>query len=151
MNFETLLKQYQALLIGNWISDLSNTSAFLNEYLSDINWVGFYLLASDQKLYLGPFQGKVACTIIPLTKGVCGFAATNREITMVPDVHQFDGHIACDSRSKSEIVIPLVKGGKLLGVLDVDSPSLNRFSNTEENEFLKKVVELLLENSNSHI
>jgi GAF domain-containing protein len=143
MNYELLLKQYQSLLIGRFITDLSNTSAFLFEHLPDINWVGFYLL-EDKTLYLGPFQGKVACTTIPLTKGVCGHSATIQETVVVADVHQFKNHIACDSRSNSEVVIPLIRDGELIGVLDVDSPSLNRFQSPSEVKFLEDVVYSLI-------
>lgn len=144
MNYESLLNQYRALLIGKFLTDLSNTTAFLNEFLQDINWVGFYLLESDNCLYLGPFQGKVACTAIPLTKGVCGHAASTKATAVVHDVHAFPGHIACDSRSNAEVVVPLIKSGKVIGVLDVDSPTLSRFNNPEEIKFLEKVVEEFL-------
>jgi GAF domain-containing protein len=143
MNYETLLKQYQSLLIGRFLTDISNTSAFLYEHLPDINWVGFYLLDGNT-LYLGPFQGKVACTEIPLTKGVCGRSATERKTVVVADVHQFPGHIACDSRSNAEVVIPLIKDNQLIGVLDVDSPTLNRFNNQAEIQFLEKLVQALI-------
>jgi len=105
---------------------LSNAAALLWEALEDINWAGFYL-RKDDTLYLGPFQGKVACTVIPFGRGVCGTAAQSGEIQLVPDVHQFPGHIACDSASNSEIVLPLIVNGEVVGVLDIDSPSLNRF------------------------
>ncbi len=125
---DNLLKQADSLFkdIDNNISLLANASAFLNEIITEINWVGFYLLVDD-KLHLGPFQGKVACTPIKLTNGVCGYAFTTREITNVPNVHEFKGHIACDENSNSELVIPLIKDGVAFGVLDVDSPVFNRF------------------------
>lgn len=108
------------------ISALANAAALLWEALEQINWVGFYLLKGDC-LHLGPFQGKVACTLIPMGRGVCGTAAETREVQLVKDVHQFPGHIACDSASNSEIVLPLIKDGSLLGVMDIDSPVFNRF------------------------
>jgi L-methionine (R)-S-oxide reductase len=143
MDYELLLKQYQSLLIGRFLTDMANTSAFLYEHLPDINWVGFYLL-DENTLYLGPFQGKVACTTIPLTKGVCGHSASQRKTVVVEDVHQFQGHIACDSRSNSEVVIPLIREHQLIGVLDIDSPSLNRFNNPNEVLFLEKIVQTLI-------
>lgn len=106
---------------------LANCAALLWENLSDINWAGFYLLKGD-RLILGPFQGKVACTVIPAGHGVCGTAAAARDIQLVPDVHQFPGHIACDSASNSEIVLPLFVDGTLVGVMDIDSPKLARFT-----------------------
>ena len=108
------------------ISALSNAAALLWEALPDINWAGFYLL-KENVLHLGPFQGKTACTMIPVGRGVCGTAAATRVIQLVKDVHQFPGHIACDSASNSEIVLPLIKNGVLLGVMDIDSPLLARF------------------------
>lgn len=105
---------------------MANAAALLWEALPDINWAGFYL-AKDETLFLGPFQGKAACTIIPFGRGVCGTAAASRQIQVVEDVHQFPGHIACDSASNSEIVLPLIVKEKLVGVLDIDSPRLNRF------------------------
>lgn len=111
------------------VSNLANASALLYDTLEDINWAGFYL-AYGEKLVLGPFQGKTACIVIPFGKGVCGTAAAKNETQLVPDVHKFPGHIACDAASNSEIVIPLNRGGALFGVLDIDSPLLNRF--TEE-------------------
>ena len=105
---------------------LANAAALLWEAMPDINWAGFYLRKADT-LYLGPFQGKVACTVIPFGRGVCGTAAQTGEIQLVPDVHLFPGHIACDSASNSEIVLPLVVKGEVVGVLDIDSPLLGRF------------------------
>lgn len=137
-----LLNEYNALLIGRWQTDLANTSAFLFQHLKEINWVGFYL-AENETLWLGPFQGLPACTEIAFGKGVCGTAAQTRKVQVVADVHQFPGHIACDPRSRSEIVLPLIHNDRVLGVLDVDSANLNRFSNIEK-EFLKKIVNLLI-------
>ena len=113
------------------MTNLANASALLNEKLKDINWVGFYTI-KDGKLVLGPFQGKVACTIIPIGKGVCGTAAETDSTQLVPDVHKFAGHIACDSASNSEIVIPLHRNGTVFGVLDIDSPLFGRFSEEDK-------------------
>ena len=113
------------------MTNLANASALLNEKLEDINWVGFYTI-KDGKLALGPFQGKVACTIIPIGKGVCGTAAETDSTQLVPDVHKFAGHIACDSASNSEIVIPLHRNGTVFGVLDIDSPLFRRFSEEDK-------------------
>ncbi len=112
-------------------ANLANASALLADALQDVNWVGFYLM-EEGKLVLGPFQGKVACVEIAVGKGVCGAAAERRETVRVENVHEFPGHIACDSASNSEIVVPLLKDGEVLGVLDIDSPLPARF--TEEDE-----------------
>src|ERR1700722_16525362 len=104
-----------------WITNLANMSAALMAGLPRLNWVGFYL-ATERELVLGPFQGLPACLTIPFDKGVCGEAARSRKTVVVPDVHAFPGHIACDARSRSEIVVPMMLGDRLLGVLDVDSP-----------------------------
>ena len=124
------------------VSNLANVSAVLFT-LDNLNWAGFYL-AKDDVLYLGPFQGEVACTTIPFGKGVCGTSALKKETIIVPDVDQFAGHIACSSKSKSEIVVPIIKDNKVLGVIDIDSPILNRFG-LEEKELLEKVANLLAE------
>lgn len=125
--YELLASQAKALSDGcPPISALSNVASLLWEALPDINWAGFYLLKSDT-LYLGPFQGKTACVMIPVGRGVCGTAAATRQLQLVPDVEQFPGHIACDSASRSEIVIPLLRNGKLLGVMDIDAPIPARF------------------------
>ncbi len=126
--YALLHKQAQALLEPRFgrMSNMANLAALLYHTLPDINWAGFYVL-DGEILRLGPFQGKVACTEIPLGKGVCGTAAAQRKTLVVADVHQFAGHIACDSASQSEIVIPLLQDGKVWGVLDIDSPVLNRF------------------------
>lgn len=115
------------------ITTLSNASALLNNYLKDVSWVGFYLF-KDNHLILGPFQGRVACTTIELDKGVCGKAARELKTVIVPNVHEFEGHIACDSRSNSEIVLPIIINNKLYGVLDIDSTSFNRFNEIDEKE-----------------
>ncbi|MFB3160839.1 GAF domain-containing protein [Neobacillus sp. 179-J 1A1 HS] len=135
-NYELVKKQLQALLHGetNQIANLSNTSALLNQFLDRINWVGFYLMDEKNELVLGPFQGLPACVRIPLGKGVCGTAAKKMETVRVEDVHQFPGHIACDAASNSEIVIPLIKDGKLLGVLDIDSPEKSRFDELDQEQ-----------------
>ena len=127
------------------IANLANVSALLNLELDNINWVGFYLVKEDQ-LVLGPFQGKPACVRIKIGQGVCGTAFADDQVLRVDDVHQFAGHIACDAASMSEIVIPFRVGGKLLGVLDIDSPSLARFSQQDEQglvEFMANVEKLL--------
>lgn len=133
--FNLLLKQLEALIEDepNPIANLANASALLAQYLEGINWVGFYLVDQGE-LVLGPFQGLPACVRIPFGKGVCGTAAANRETLLVADVHEFPGHIACDAASQSEIVIPLLKDGVLIGVLDIDSPRKNRFSEEDRNE-----------------
>ena len=112
------------------LANLANAAALLFASLERINWVGFYLLRGNE-LVLGPFQGRPACVRIPLGKGVCGTAAARRETLVVPDVHAFPGHIACDEASRSEIVVPVLDGGALRGVLDVDSPEKNRFGEAE--------------------
>lgn len=138
-----LLKEYQSLIKGEkTLSVLSNTSAFLNEHLPTINWVGFYLLENNE-LILGPFQGKVACYRIPYGKGVCGTCWKELKTQLVPNVHEFKGHIACDSASNSEIVIPMIKDDRFIGVLDIDSPILNRFT-IEDKDFLEAIVEILI-------
>ena len=123
-----LLKQLESLIEGeqNVVANLSNASALLNVFLERINWVGFYMVEGDG-LVLGPFQGLPACIRIPFGRGVCGKAAKEEQTIIVPDVHQFPGHIACDSASNSEIVLPLIKGDVLLGVIDIDSPLFARF------------------------
>lgn len=125
--YPLLAQQVQALAEGcPPVSALANAAALLWDALDDINWAGFYLLKADT-LHLGPFQGKTACTMIPVGRGVCGTAAAQREVQLVPDVHEFPGHIACDSASNSEIVLPLLTDGCLLGVMDIDSPVFSRF------------------------
>ena len=123
------------------IANLANISALLGEALTDINWVGFYLLENG-RLVLGPFQGRPACVEIPVGKGVCGTAAARDEIMLVENVHEFPGHIACDSASNSEIVIPLHRDGEVVGVLDIDSPVFGRFDE-EDREGLEEVVRVL--------
>lgn len=143
--YHELAMQLRALIEdeSDKLAVLSNASACLNDALTDINWVGFYLYKNGE-LVLGPFQGKVACTHIPLGKGVCGTAALSGHIQRVADVHQFQGHIACDSASNSEIVVPLIKNQLLMGVLDIDSASLNRFDECDE-KGLKQIAEIITE------
>ena len=128
-DYPLLCEQIRALTEGvpHRIANLANVSALLYETLERINWAGFYLLEGD-KLVLGPFQGRPACIEIPLGRGVCGTAAAEGRTQLVPDVHRFPGHIACDSASRSEIVIPIYSGGALFGVLDIDAPVENRFT-----------------------
>ena len=134
-DYDLLLRQAQELWEGDLPlhSNLANVSALLKQYLDRTNWVGFYLWdASRSELVLGPFQGLPACTRIGLGKGVCGTAVSSRATQLVPDVHAFAGHIACDSASNSEIVVPILRRGTVLGVLDVDSPDLGRFDATDQ-------------------
>ncbi|WP_066292266.1 GAF domain-containing protein [Bacillus sp. FJAT-29937] len=134
-NYKLVKKQLAALLEGesNVIANLSNASALLNQFLDRINWVGFYLMENNE-LVLGPFQGLPACVRIPIGRGVCGTSAKLMETVRVEDVHLFPGHIACDAASQSEIVIPLIKNGQLIGVLDIDSPEKNRFDEVDQKE-----------------
>lgn len=127
--YALLAEQLEALLADerDFVANAAQFSAFLFHELGDLNWAGFYLNKGEQ-LVLGPFQGKVACVRIPFGRGVCGAAASSRQTQRVEDVHAFPGHIACDSASNSELVVPLVKDGRLIGVLDLDSPSAARFS-----------------------
>ena len=124
------------------VSNLSNVSAVLKQ-LDNINWCGFYLLSGD-RLFLGPFQGEVACTIIPLDKGVCGYAASNKKTVIVDDVNAFKGHIACSSLSKSEIVVPIIKDNEVKAVIDIDAPIYNRFKE-EDATCLEEIADLLKE------
>ena len=136
-----LMMQSLAEGVPYTMTNLANASALLNEKLADINWAGFYTMKSGQ-LVLGPFQGKVACTIIPLGKGVCGNAAAQDRTLVVPDVHAFPGHIACDSASNSEIVVPMHRNGEVFGVLDIDSPVFGRFTE-KDREGLEAFVRVL--------
>ena len=142
-DYDKLCSELRALTadVPHKIANLANASALIYERLEDLNWVGFYLLEGE-KLVLGPFQGKPACIEIPLGKGVCGTAVQEGKSQLVPDVHLFPGHIACDSASNSEIVVPLRVRGKIVGVLDIDSPWPGRF--TEEDQAgLERAGELL--------
>jgi L-methionine (R)-S-oxide reductase len=131
--YRLLAAQLESLLADerDFIANAAQFSAFLYTQLDDLNWAGFYLNRNEE-LVLGPFQGQIACVRIPFGKGVCGAAAQSRETQRVLDVHEFPGHIACDSASNSELVVPLVKDGRLIGVLDLDSPSLARFSEADQ-------------------
>lgn len=128
-----LLNKKLSALVGDIpypVANLANAAALLWEALPEINWAGFYMLEGDQ-LILGPFQGKHACIVIPVGKGVCGTAVAQKATQLVDDVHAFPGHIACDSASNSEIVIPLYKDDRIIGVMDIDSPVFARFSNAD--------------------
>ena len=142
--YALLTAQLEALLADerDFIANAAQFAAFLFHELGDLNWAGFYL-ARGEELVLGPFQGKVACVRIPFRRGVCGAAASMRQTQRIEDVHAFPGHIACDSASKSELVVPLVKGGRLIGVLDLDSPLLGRFS-AEDQQGIERLAEIFL-------
>jgi GAF domain-containing protein len=142
--YTALESQLRELLHGerDFIANCANTAALLWHSLPDLNWAGFYRLV-DGELILGPFQGKPACVRIQVGKGVCGTAAIAGKTVLVPDVHQFPGHIACDAASCSEIVIPLLKDDQLLGVLDLDSPKLNRFDAADQ-VGLEKLIEIII-------
>lgn len=142
--YTLLSKQLDALLEGesNVVANLSNAAALLNQFLERINWVGFYLM-EDGELVLGPFQGLPACVRIQIGKGVCGTAVAEKKTMLIEDVHAFPGHIACDAASQSEIVIPLIKDGEVIGVLDIDSPELSRFTK-EDQEGLELFTNVLL-------
>ena len=131
--YNLLAAQVQALFADerDFIANAAQFSAFLYNQVDDLNWAGFYLNRNEE-LVLGPFQGQVACVRIPFSKGVCGAAAATRQTQRVEDVHAFPGHIACDSASNSELVIPWVKDGRLIGVLDLDSPTVGRFSEADQ-------------------
>lgn len=126
--YELIAEQLKSLLADepDGLANVANAAALLFESLPDVNWAGFYFLRGND-LVLGPFQGKIACVRIPMGRGVCGTAARDRQTIVVPDVNEFPGHIACDAASRSEIVVPLISEGRVLGVLDIDSPSPNRF------------------------
>lgn len=143
--YKILIQQLNSLVLkeDNLVSNLANVTAAIKQTFDKISWAGFYLF-NGKKLYLGPFQGKVACANIEIGKGVCGQAAKFRKAIIVPDVHQFPGHIFCDVDSKSEIVIPLIKENKLLGVLDLDSTEFNSF-NEEDKIYLEKICKFLTE------
>lgn len=142
--YQLLVKQVKSLLDknDNILSNLSNFTAAIKQTFEKISWVGFYLYDGNE-LYLGPFQGKVACTKIQIGKGVCGTSAMNRETIIVPDVDKFPDHIACDVESRSEIVVPIIKSDKLYGVLDLDSASLNAFNQTDK-KYLEEIVDFLV-------
>ena len=141
---ETLTKQLISLIDKELplVSNLSNASALLNN-LPNINWCGFYLV-SGNRLILGPFQGEVACTVIPFDKGVCGYAYRNTKTVIVNDVNKFDGHIACSSISKSEIVTPIIKDNEVKAVIDIDAPIFDRF-NEDDQRLLEEIADVLKE------
>ncbi|SFQ14011.1 GAF domain-containing protein [Lachnospiraceae bacterium XBB1006] len=143
MNYNTLNKQLEALVEDekHFIPNLANASALLYESLPDLNWAGFYLMDQGE-LMLGPFQGKTACIRIKVGKGVCGTAVSKDETMLVEDVHAFPGHIACDCASNSEIVVPIHKDGEIFGVLDIDSPTVGRFTK-EDKEGLEEFARIL--------
>ena len=140
---EINLESLNALIAGNEfkVTILSNASAYLNECLDNINWVGFYIL-NDNYLYLGPFQGKPACINIPVGKGVCGNTIKEGKTIVVDNVLEYKGHIACDSASRSEICVPIYINNKMYGLLDIDSPIFNRFSESDK-EILEKSVKII--------
>jgi len=145
--YVSLAQQLSGLLEGepDAIANAANMSALIYQFLPDLNWAGFYFMRGPE-LVLGPFQGKTACVRIAVGRGVCGTAVERRESIVVPDVFAFPGHIACDSASRSELVVPLIKDGKVLGVLDLDSPNPNRFDE-EDREGCEKLVEIYLKSS----
>lgn len=145
--YRQLAQDLAALLAGesDLIANAANTAALIFDALPDINWAGFYFLKAGE-LVVGPFQGKPACVRIPLGRGVCGASAAQREPIVVPDVHAFAGHIACDAASRSEIVIPIMAGERVFGVLDIDSPSLERFDEVDL-QGLSRIVEVFSSNT----
>ena len=143
-NYEILLTniEYYVIKGDKLVTNLSNLSALLDYFLDDINWVGFYLF-DGEKLYLGPFQGLPACSLISLGNGVCGTSAESRKSIIVNDVHKFKNHIGCDSESNSEIVIPIIKNNELIGILDIDSQLFSRFNKTDKLYLEKVIVKLV--------
>ena len=143
MDYKMTAKQLEALVEGvpYEMANLANASALLWQEMPDINWVGFYKMM-DGQLVLGPFQGKPACTLIPVGRGVCGTAVAQDAVQLVPDVHKFPGHIACDCASNSEIVLPIHVNGTIWGVLDIDSPTTGRFTE-EDRAGLEEIVKIL--------
>lgn len=131
---------------GDWLANMANSSALLFQFMDDINWAGFYIWKNNQ-LVLGPFQGKTACVRIEEDKGVCGTAYSQRKVMLVKDVHEFPGHIACDPDSRSEIVIPVIVGGEVIAVLDIDSPTKARFDEVDL-KYLKEFVNILVDETN---
>ena len=145
--YRMLCAQLESLLADerDFVANAAQFSAFLFNQVDDLNWAGFYLNRNEE-LVLGPFQGQVACVRIPFGRGVCGAAAASRETQRIEDVHAFPGHIACDSASNSELVIPLLKDGKLIGVLDLDSPRLARFSEADQ-QGLEQLAAIFLQST----
>ena len=132
-NYDELCQILTSLTSGvpHAVANLANAASAIYGFLDDVNWAGFYIIYG-RKLVLGPFQGKPACIEIPIGKGVCGTAAQTGKTVVVPDVHKFEGHIACDACSRSEIVVPLMKNGEVVGVLDIDSPTVGRFTENDK-------------------
>lgn len=151
--YAELNRDFKSLMTGetSFLATLSNTSALLFERLDAVNWAGFYLL-EENTLVLGPFQGKIACVRIPVGRGVCGTAISQGRLQRVEDVHQFEGHIACDAASNSEIVLPLTVHGRQIGVLDIDSTAYARFTEDDEKGLCELVshLEKVLESSDYH-
>ncbi len=146
-NYETIFDSMKVLIEGekDWIANVANVSALLYHQLKEVNWAGFYIM-KEGELVLGPFQGKPACIRIEIGSGVCGSAVEDEKTYIVDDVHKFNGHIACDPNSSSEIVVPLFYDGEIIGVLDIDSPTLNNFDEVDK-KYLEKMMSYLLENS----
>jgi GAF domain-containing protein len=142
-SYDLLVAQVRSVLEGerDWLANLAQFSALVYQSVPDLNWAGFYM-ARGQELVVGPFQGKVACVRIPFTRGVCGACASTREIQRVQDVHAFPGHIACDSASRSELVLPVLAGDRLVAVFDLDSPSTARFEAEDARGFAAAVAVL---------
>ncbi|TMP76513.1 GAF domain-containing protein [Pseudoalteromonas sp. S1608] len=142
--YQSLVKQTESLIGGesNIIANMANISALLFTSLEDVNWAGFYFMDSPSELVLGPFQGNPACIRIPVGKGVCGTAAATEQTQLISDVHAFEGHIACDAASNSEIVVPIMKNGSVFAVLDIDSPSIGRFD-TDDQAGLEALIKCL--------
>ena len=143
--YRELSQQLTGFLEGeaDMIANAANTSALIFQMMPDLNWAGFYLLKTQNELVLGPFQGKPACVRIPVGKGVCGAAVERRVSVLVEDVHAFPGHIACDAASRSELVVPLIHEGRVLGVIDLDSPVASRFD-TEDQAGIEKLAEIFI-------
>ncbi|NVJ62495.1 MAG: GAF domain-containing protein [Gammaproteobacteria bacterium] len=143
--YERLAKQLRSLLSiePNAVTNMAQTAAFIFTSIPDLNWAGFYVNDGNDQLRLGPYQGRVACVHIPFGRGVCGTVAAKRQSLLINNVHEFEGHIACDSASNSEIVVPLIQNDKVLGVLDIDSPTLNRFHQEDLDGFEALAAEFL--------
>ena len=143
--YQQMVSQAQGIMSGekNLIANMANLSAIIFNEMSHVNWAGFYLYDGNE-LVLGPFQGQPACIRIPIGKGVCGTAASTGQIQLVEDVHAFEGHIACDAASNSEVVVPFYQGDELIGVLDIDSPKLARFDE-EDKQGMQQLVDVLCE------
>lgn len=144
--YTDFLKQLKSLLEDerDWLANLANTASLIYNLVPKLNWVGFYLMDTEEEMVLGPFQGQPACVRIKVGNGVCGTAVAERKSQLVENVHEFTGHIACDPASMSELVIPIEIEGTIIGVLDVDSPATARF-NREDKDYLEKAVKILIE------